>query len=76
MSRVSKGWLPGTAKVVLGCAVAVAASSASWSQTADPGTQEPASTAESRRALIDAGESPGLFLLYTGDVIGYLDPCG
>ncbi len=29
-----------------------------------------------RRSLIAAGESPDLFLLYTGDVIGYLDPCG
>ena len=29
-----------------------------------------------RRALIDDGASPDLFLLQTGDVIGYLDPCG
>ncbi len=29
-----------------------------------------------RRSLIAAGETPDLFLLYTGDVIGYLDPCG
>lgn len=29
-----------------------------------------------RRSLIAAGEAPDLFLLYTGDVIGYLDPCG
>ncbi len=29
-----------------------------------------------RRALIAAGETPDLFLIYTGDVIGYLDPCG
>ena len=27
-------------------------------------------------ALISQGKSPDLFLLYTGDVIGYLDPCG
>jgi len=26
--------------------------------------------------LIKAGETPGLFLLYSGDVIGYVDPCG
>lgn len=26
--------------------------------------------------LIKDGETPGLVLLYTGDVIGYLDPCG
>ncbi len=29
-----------------------------------------------RRSLIASGETPDLFLLYTGDVIGYLDPCG
>ncbi len=29
-----------------------------------------------RRALIASGETPDLFLIYTGDVIGYLDPCG
>ena len=27
-------------------------------------------------ALIEGGEAPDLFLVYTGDVIGYLDPCG
>jgi hypothetical protein len=26
--------------------------------------------------LIRGGEPPELFLLYTGDVIGYLGPCG
>ena len=27
-------------------------------------------------ALVVSGPAPNLFLLYTGDVIGYLDPCG
>lgn len=27
-------------------------------------------------ALVVSGPAPELFLLYTGDVIGYLDPCG
>jgi hypothetical protein len=27
-------------------------------------------------ALIRTGERPDLFLLYTGDVIGYVEPCG
>jgi len=76
MNRASKGWVPGATKLLLGCAIAAAASNASWSQTADPGATAPVPTAESRRALIDSGESPDLFLLYTGDVIGYLDPCG
>jgi len=40
---------------------------------ASPAGPDPASA---RRSLIAAGETPDLFLLYTGDVIGYLDPCG
>ena len=76
MNRASKRWRPAATEVLLGCAIAAAASSVSWSQTADPGVTAPVATAESRRALIDPGESPDLFLLYTGDVIGYLDPCG
>jgi hypothetical protein len=28
------------------------------------------------KVLIAGGESPDLFLLYTGDVIGNVDPCG
>ncbi len=28
------------------------------------------------RNLIAAGKSPDVFLLYSGDVIGYTDPCG
>jgi hypothetical protein len=27
-------------------------------------------------ALVVGGAAPDLFLLYTGDVIGYLEPCG
>ena len=27
-------------------------------------------------ALVVSGREPDLFLLYTGDVIGYIDPCG
>ena len=27
-------------------------------------------------ALVAPGDAPELTLLYTGDVIGYLDPCG
>ena len=30
----------------------------------------------SRAGLIPSGDSPALDLVYTGDVIGYLDPCG
>ena len=28
------------------------------------------------KALIAGGQAPDLFLLYTGDVIGHVDPCG
>ena len=34
------------------------------------------SIAQTRRALIASGDNPDLMLLYTGDVIGYVDPCG
>ena len=29
-----------------------------------------------KRGLIAGGEAPDLILMYTGDVIGYIDPCG
>ena len=49
-----------------------------WSQTlaqvARPGDKLP--DAAARTSLIATGDTPDLFLLYTGDVIGYLDPCG
>ncbi len=32
--------------------------------------------APGKQRLILSGDTPDLFLLYTGDVIGYLDPCG
>ena len=28
------------------------------------------------QGLIRTGPAPDLFLLFTGDVIGYIDPCG
>ena len=31
---------------------------------------------EDTQGLILKTEPPGLFLLYTGDVIGYVEPCG
>ena len=36
----------------------------------------PATAQQSAGALVVSGPAPELFLLYTGDVIGYLDPCG
>ncbi len=44
----------------------------------EPATPDPVGqdAAAPRRSLIASGETPDLFLIYTGDVIGYLDPCG
>jgi hypothetical protein len=36
----------------------------------------PAAAQGGRAGLVAAGEPPDLMLLYTGDVIGYVDPCG
>lgn len=36
----------------------------------------PAKAQGSSGGLIEAGPAPNLFLIYTGDVIGYLDACG
>ncbi len=32
--------------------------------------------AQATGGLIKDGHAPDLFLIYTGDVIGYIDPCG
>ena len=34
------------------------------------------SAQEQAAGLVTGGEKPDLFLLYTGDVIGYVEPCG
>jgi hypothetical protein len=36
----------------------------------------PISAQDSAGALVAGGDPPDLFLLYTGDVIGYIEPCG
>jgi hypothetical protein len=38
--------------------------------------QVPLSAQESAGALVADGDPADLFLLYTGDVIGYIEPCG
>jgi hypothetical protein len=35
-----------------------------------------AGQAPADRPLIEGGPTPDVILMYTGDVIGYLDPCG
>jgi hypothetical protein len=41
-----------------------------------PAGSAPALSQSAAQPLIRGGEAPELFLLYTGDVIGYLGPCG
>jgi hypothetical protein len=36
----------------------------------------PALAQGGRAGLVASGQTPDLMLLYTGDVIGYVDPCG
>jgi len=36
----------------------------------------PVGAQQAGQGLVAAGPSPDLFLCSTGDVIGYLDPCG
>jgi hypothetical protein len=56
------------------------AAGTAWAQTPSAGpaahTHNVDVNEQSRKALIASGEAPDLFLLYTGDVIGYVDPCG
>jgi hypothetical protein len=40
------------------------------------GAQQGVSTSPPPGALVAPGNPPDLTLLYTGDVIGYVDPCG
>jgi hypothetical protein len=39
-------------------------------------SQAPAPAQTKQKGLIAGGEAPDLILMYTGDVIGYIDPCG
>jgi hypothetical protein len=39
-------------------------------------THPPAPAQTKQKGLIAGGEAPDLILMYTGDVIGYIDPCG
>ena len=63
----------GIARVLV--AVAVAAATASVARSQPPGSP-PASLEPPGGALVAAGPAPSITLLYTGDVIGFLDPCG
>jgi len=36
----------------------------------------PAAAGDATANLVSVGSTPDLILVYTGDVIGYVDPCG
>ncbi len=63
----------------------VASLLAGWAAAAPAGAQDPAAgrAASTGRfleppggALVAPGNAPDLVLLYTGDVLGFLEPCG
>jgi hypothetical protein len=64
----------------LGCVLGAAATAPAWAQARPQAerdaTASPKPTAHAQRTLIARGDPPDLFLLYTGDVLGYVDPCG
>ena len=60
-----------TAGVLLG----PAAATAQETKTSD-GVNAAVQRAPGKQQLIASGDTPDLLLLYTGDVIGYVDPCG
>ena len=41
-----------------------------------PSTTQPQNFRPPAGALVAPGDAPELTLLYTGNVVGYLDPCG
>ena len=65
---------------LLGGAIGTALLGPSWGQAnrshPPPASPREAQGAQAKVPHIAGGESPDLFLLYSGDVIGYLDPCG
>lgn len=67
-------WLiPLVASCLLGT---VAATQPGAGEPVEPGKTPPVNPKPVGASLITPGDAPGLFLLFTGDVIGSLDPCG
>ena len=73
----SGGWAAfGVAAVVLAMAPLAGPSLAQSGGTVDPGTPSGRSYVLPPGALIAPGDSPTITMLYTGNVVGFVDPCG
>jgi hypothetical protein len=68
---------PRSAARILVAAAALAAAGA-WAEAPPPtgGASPPRSLEPPADVLVASGAAPDLIFLYTGDVIGYLEPCG
>lgn len=76
-------WQRGISAVWLTAAVLAASATGTWAQEAVPRPAGSASANVLNRslsppggALIAPGTDPDVTLLYTGNVIGYVEPCG
>jgi hypothetical protein len=73
----ARGWAAvGAAALVFAVAPLSAPSLAQTDGSADPGRPAARSYKLPAGALIAPGDDPTLTLLYTGNVVGYVDPCG
>jgi len=73
----SGGWAAlGMATLVLAMAPLASPSLAQSGGTVDPGTPSGRSYVLPPGALIAPGDNPTITMLYTGNVVGYVDPCG
>ena len=73
MRMLNRGGLRLAAAALTLAAMAAGSGMAALAQTGEQGQE---SFRPPRGAMIAPGPSADLTLLYTGDVIGYLDPCG
>ena len=75
--RSSLSWLLAAAALATGLVVAAPASAPAPAAAAAPAAPVvPRSLDVPDGALVAGGAAPELDLLYTGDVIGFIEPCG
>ena len=73
MNRLNRGYVRLAACALALAAIAAGSGAAVQAQDEAAGQQ---SYRPPRGAMIAQGKTADLTLLYTGDVIGYIDPCG